>query len=98
MSQHRVPGEDTSVMSNLFKPPTAPVQPLALSSDAHPVQIIHWVFSIIKNLLVIALLIVVFVVGHRFVTGINDVRQQVGTFNTPADAPLPVDQCGGGVC
>jgi hypothetical protein len=67
------------------------------NAPAHPAEIIFWVFATIKNLLAIVLMVIVLIVGHKIVTGINDL-QQVGTFNAPASATLPVDKCGGGVC
>lgn len=88
-----LPGEGRRTVA----PHVTTIEPV-LGVTTHPIEIIRWVFAIIRDLLLIVIMVIVLIVGHRIVTGINDLRQQVGTFNTPAGATLPVDKCGGGVC
>lgn len=67
--------------------------------EAHPAEIIYWIFATLKNVLAIVLMVIVLIIGHRLVVAANDLKQIGNTFVTPAGADrLPVDKCGGGVC
>lgn len=79
---------------------TDPARPtigaIELASARKPaLTVTREVVAIVRDVLLIALLVAVMVVGGRALAAVHDVQQQI---EQPAVAPLPGDECGGGQC
>jgi hypothetical protein len=90
-----VPGRPAGILPLL----EAPARPAPVRRPL--LTIVREAVAIVRDVLLIALIVGVLVLGGRVIAAVHDGLQQqqgVAGTNVPADPPLPVDECGGGLC